>query len=185
MANLLPKAHHEGLLSEYKIRLISSGLGMLAIALIVATLLLVPSFVLTEIRRQSTQSQLNNITAGTTTEAEEESDVERAIQQANEKLEQAATDQEFTPTDVVEVITSTKPDLVSVRNVALNYNDESDEYEVDITGTAATRDGLLTFRDQMRQHAQISDINLPISTLATRENTDFSLSLRASPPNQQ
>lgn len=155
---------------------------MSAVALTVAILLLIPSFILTEIRRQSAQSQLNNVTVGTTTD--EKTDAEVTIERANKKLQQVASDQEFTPTDVVKVVVNTKPDAVSLRKLGLNYG-KGGQYNVNLIGVAATRDSLLSFRDQMRKNMQINNINLPISTLTTKKNTEFSLSLKVLPINQQ
>ena len=48
---------------------------------------------------------------------------------------------------------------------------------VNITGTATDRQSLASFRDRMLAHPLISEVNLPISNLATDKDIQFSITV--------
>jgi hypothetical protein len=54
---------------------------------------------------------------------------------------------------------------------------------VSITGTATDRQALATFRDQMLAHPLITEVDLPISNLASDKDILFSLSVTMANPN--
>lgn len=178
MANVLPKSFRDGIQSEYKLRLATAGLVLLALVLLAATILLAPSFILTESRLEQKQATLNSLSeeeSSTSTEQNKE-----IIAKTNEKLSvvNKETDR-LMPTDIAGLITQTKPNGVSVRRISIQKSEDESTQTIDINGVARTRDDLLEFEDNLGKKAQVQEVNLPIDTLASRQNAEFSLTLTA------
>jgi len=55
---------------------------------------------------------------------------------------------------------------------------ETSDYAVLLTGTAKSRDGLITFKDNMVKEDCFSDVNLPLSSLVSRENVEFQIDFK-------
>lgn len=174
MANLLPQEYRKSLGSEYKLRLATGGLGLLAVVLAVAIVLLIPSLILTEARFQQHQTVLESVTAASTSVSTQQN--QEIIQSANQKLSviQSATNNQLEPTDVVSLITDAQPVGIMIRRLTINPTSETNAV-VTITGTARTRDGLLAFENNLSTRSQVTAVDLPIETLARRQNAEFSL----------
>ncbi len=181
MANLLPQSFREDITSEYRLRLATTGMAILAVVLLGTTALLAPSFILTESRLEQKQATLDSLSAaasGTSTEQSQE-----IIAATNEKLSVIAEETEkLQPTDMVSLITQAKPVGVSVRSISVQEAEtENATQSVSISGIARTRDALLTFEDNLNNQAQIQQVDLPIETLAARQNAQFSLTITVKP----
>lgn len=51
------------------------------------------------------------------------------------------------------------------------------EYQLFLSGTADTRDDLLTFDEKLKGEACFSEVNLPLSNLLTQENVSFQIDI--------
>ena len=181
MANLLPQKHKQGIFSEYRLRLASGGLGLLAVVFIAGIALLVPSFVLTEARHSQHQSQLNSVeetAVATSTEA-----AKRIIKQTNTRLEivNSTETNQLQPTRILKLLAETRSDGIAINNISINAEDGESKSEgasrVSIDGVADTRDNLLGFEDSLENRAQVLAVDLPIGTLASQENTAFDMTV--------
>jgi len=177
MANLLPEDNRSGLISEYRLRLATAGLALLAGVLIAATALLVPSFILTESRLQQKRTALSS--AATTTSSTTTQESRNTLRRANQKLTLAATGtaRSLQATDAVTLITETKPTGISVRRITIRYPDGQSGPTVDVSGVANTRSALLAYESRLTNSAQVQAVDLPIGTLASSENAEFSLAV--------
>lgn len=177
MANLLPQSFRDGVKSEYKLRLGSVGLTLLAVALLSATVLLAPSFILTESRLEQNQTTLDSLSeASAATSTKESKDI---IAATNEKL--SVVNQEnnqLSPTDIVNLVTNTKPAGVSIRRIALQDSENNSEQSIELSGVARTRDSLLEFESRLKNQADIQQVDLPIETLAAKKNAEFFLTIK-------
>lgn len=177
MANLLPQSFRDDITSEYRLRLATTGLAILAVVLLGTAALLAPSFILTESRLEQKQARLDSLSAATSATSTEQN--KNIIAATDEKLSVIAEETEkLKPTDMVSLITQAKPAGVSVRSISVQEAEtESATQSVSISGVARTRDTLLTFEDNLNNQAQVQQVNLPIETLAARQNTQFSLTI--------
>lgn len=179
MANLLPQEYKNGLQSEYTLRLTAGGLGLFAIALAVGTALLVPSFLLIDNKRDRLRQQLEAVTQAAGTSSEQ---LRSTIQATEEKLAriESTTQQTLKPTQILSIVTKNQPDGIKIQRISVSQaKDES--INVRLSGTAATRSQLLSFEDNLSRQAEITQVKLPINTLARRENADFTLTLTIKP----
>lgn len=178
MANLLPNSFREDIASEYKLRLATAGLTLMAVIFLAATALLAPSFILTESRLEQKQATLDSVSTGTSSTSTQQS--QDIIARTNEKLSAITqSSEQLAPTDIIKLITATRPDTVSVRRISLQNAEtgESEAQTISITGIAETRDALLQFEENLGNRAQVQQIDLPIETLASRQNAEFSLTV--------
>jgi Tfp pilus assembly protein PilN len=178
MANLLPNSFREDIASEYKLRLATAGLTLLAVIFLAATALLAPSFILTESRLEQKQATLDSLSAGTSSTSTQQS--QDIIARTNEKLSVVTqSSEQLAPTDIIKLITATRPGGVSVRRISLQNADAEDveAQTINITGIAETRDALLQFEENLSNRAQTQEVDLPIETLASQQNAEFSLTV--------
>lgn len=178
MANVLPKSFRDGIKSEYKLRLATASLALLTMVLLSATILLAPSFILTESRLSQKRTTLNSLSKEeSSTSTEQNKDI---IARVNEKLSVVRMQtSKLEPTDIAQLITQAKPNGVSVRRVSIKESEGESAQSIDINGVARTRDVLLKFEDNLGNKAEVQKVNLPIDTLASRQNAEFSLTLTA------
>jgi Tfp pilus assembly protein PilN len=178
MANVLPKSFRDDIKSEYKLRFATAGLALLCLVLLAATILLAPSFILTESRLEQKQATLNSLSEEeSATSTNQNKDI---IARTNQKLSVVSQEtNELDPTEIAKLVTQTKPTGVSVRRISIQESENGSAQTIDINGVARTRDDLLEFEDNLGNKAQVQEINLPIDTLASRQNAEFSLTLTA------
>lgn len=63
-------------------------------------------------------------------------------------------------------------DGIAINNLATK------DYDVFMVGEADTRDNLILFKEELKKEECFSDINLPDSSLTSRENVDFQMDLK-------
>lgn len=177
MANLLPTEYRQGLKKEYKFRLGTGVFGLLVLSLLVGILLLIPSFVLTITDLRAAQSQLETVSAPSSSQSIS-TENEQIIAITNEKIKQAKSTKELSPTTVIEDIMTVLPSGIELTSLALSRNDNG-QISARISGISQSRSNLLSFRDQLNAQPELIDVELPVSALAARENVSFSLSLTA------
>lgn len=181
MANLLPQDHKQGILSEYQLRLASAGLGLLLVVLIAGVALLAPSFILTEARHQQYESQLNSMSEANTATSVEAA--KQAIRQTNKRLEliNAKGQNQLQPTQVLQLLAETQSNGVRINNISIDTKSATDANKkaknISISGVADTRDNLLSFEENLKNRAQVTSVDLPIDTLASREDTQFDMTV--------
>lgn len=186
MANLLPVEHKQGITNEYRLRLAASGLGLLAVVLLAGIALLVPSFVLTESRHQQHKSTLNSLNETTVSTSTKEN--KAAIKEANNKLNLISVDNQNQnqPTKILQLLAETQSSGVQINSITFVSADDADieaddSLEISISGVASSRNDLLSFEESLKNRARVSAVDLPIGTLARRENTAFDMTVTIQP----
>lgn len=176
MANVLPESFRQNIKSEYKLRLATAGLALLAVVLLAATALLAPSFVLTETRLEQKQATLDSLSREDSSTSTEQS--KQIIAMTNKKLSVVNQERpQLEPTEIVGLVTNTTPTGVSVRRISIQDVEDDSAQSISINGIARTRDALLEFESNLGKQAQVQEVDLPIETLAAREDAEFSLTV--------
>lgn len=176
MANLLPQSFRDDVKTEYKLRLGSVGLTLLAVTLLSATVLLTPSFILTESRLEQNQATLDSLSEVSAATATKES--KDIITNTNRKLSVVNKENnQLSPTDIVNLVTDTKPTGVSIRRISLQDPENKSEQSIELSGVARTRDSLLEFESRLQKQADVQQVDLPIETLAAKNNPEFFLTI--------
>jgi hypothetical protein len=103
----------------------------------------------------------------------------QASQQAREIVQQAEV---ASMSSYVGLFTSLQGADILITRLSLIQKDAK-ILPVSITGTATDRQALATFRDQMLAHPLITEVDLPISNLASDKDILFSLSVTMANPN--
>jgi len=173
MINLIPQSAKKNIIKEYWIRVFSTWLLLWAFALLCGAAILFPAYILVS-------SQVAVYEASAELASQKVADYEtasvalvRASQQAREVVSQA----DVTPvSSYIELFTQLQG--VEINISRLNLATQGNEMmPVNITGTATDRQSLASFRDRMLAHPLISEVNLPISNLATDKDIQFSITV--------
>lgn len=176
MANLLPQSFRDGVRDEYRLRLGSVALTLLAVILLSATVLLTPSFILTESRLEQNQATLDSLSEASTATSTKES--KKVITDTNQKLSVVNQENdELSPTDIVNLVANTKPSSVSIRRISLQDSENNSAQSIELSGVARTRDSLLEFESRLQNQADVQQVDLPIETLAAKKNAEFFLTI--------
>lgn len=78
---------------------------------------------------------------------------------------------------LVEMLNLTPPDI-KLNSLAMNLNGA----EINLPGTAKTRDGLLAYEEILKKIPWVESVTLPKSQLLQKENVNFQITLRIKPP---
>lgn len=171
MANILPKNKKDAIRKEYRLRLATIGLLLIAASILIVTVSMLPSYILLTFRENTVQEQIN-----IEKERQEEVDLSQSdiLQRAQAQIESAtltSSDQELS--SIVRVITESRSNAIAISHLSYGRKDTS----ISVSGMAATRDDLLSFRDALRQQPLFSAAELPVSSLAKNNRVPFSITL--------
>lgn len=173
MINLIPQAAKKNIVTEYWVRVLSTWLMLWAFALFCGAGILFPAYILVSsqvsIYEESAAQALQKVADYDSASVE----LVRASQQAREALLQIETKP---VTSYVELFTGLQG--AEIRFSQLNITRaEKDLQPVSITGSATNRQALASFRDRLLAHPLITEVDLPISNLATDKNIQFSITV--------
>jgi len=174
MMNLLSQQRKESVRNEYRLRLIAVGLFALFITIIIAGVLLVPAYITNSVQLDNIRGQINSFEGK---RAEDITFLRDTIQKTNELIHILTEDNinVLVYADVIQPITEKKG---NVDITTISYNTGVNEaVVVQISGVAPSRDMLLSFADKLKQHPSFSNIEVPVSHLASRTNVEFSLEI--------
>lgn len=173
MSNLIPPDAKRAVVIEYWIRVVTVWFVLVGLALVVTALMKTPTFVLVE-------SQLRAF-SGEYEEAVDESnqfdEAQRAITDANQLAELLKGGNDTTElSSIIAILDEIAGDAVTIQNFDLNMTDGM-VTKISIDGTAATRQALAGFSENIEAHPLFSDAELPISNLAKDRDIGFSISV--------
>ena len=177
MANLLPTKEQKHIYSERRNRFIIVVLIGLLGSMLIATLLLLPSFVLTSSSLAQAHVQLESI--------QKLSDLTRDTD-ANAQVTQLEADvHNLQETMSNESALSTLDDILgritdNVQVQVITYRHVGENVVLTLGGRAGTRDALLAFKDALENSTQIASVDLPVASLADRYDIAFTLTLTLS-----
>jgi len=97
----------------------------------------------------------------------------QASQQAREILQQSEIP---SMSSYIDLFTSIQGSDITITRLSL-IREESGLSPVSIIGSASDRQSLASFRDRMLAHPLITEVDLPISNLATDRNIQFSITV--------
>lgn len=174
MINLIPPEAQHHIITEYWFRVVAVWLLMLAVAVGVVVILLVPAYVLVtnQVRAYAGAATAHTDGGG------EQGDTVKALAQANlyaEAVVQGARRQPLLAIfDAIQAVSV--PDVVMIKNYTFTRS-ETGLAQIKVDGTALTRRELITFRDKLNEQPLIEKVDLPISNLAKDKDITFSLTL--------
>jgi|AntRauTorcE11897_2_1112592.scaffolds.fasta_scaffold10942_3 hypothetical protein len=173
MINLIPRSAKKNIVTEYWVRVSSTWLLLWAFALVCGTAILFPAYIFV-----SSQVSVYEETAALASQkvADYESAsvaLVQASQQAREILQQSEIP---SMSSYIDLFTSIQGSDITITRLSL-IREESGLSPVSIIGSASDRQSLASFRDRMLAHPLITEVDLPISNLATDRNIQFSITV--------
>ena len=99
---------------------------------------------------------------------------EKEFEEVNEKTGEIAilkNDQLYW-SEVFSIISNNISDDISLSNLSTK------NYQVLLAGKANDRDNLIRFKDRLAENSCLTDVNLPLSNLVSRDNVDFQMDFK-------
>ena len=175
MANLLPTADKAALLSEHRERFFIIIIWCFVITAIIGAVLLLPSLFLSLSVTKDLQNRLDATKQLIAVQKVE--GVNEEITKASEYISLLERSLSYTPpTKLLDVILSAAPEGVGITHITYSQNEGT--VEMTLTGDALSRELLLSFAESLRVSPVFSQVDLPITQLAKRNNLTFTLTLK-------
>lgn len=179
MTNLLPPQQIEKNISEYRLRLAGTALAMFAGVLVLAAVLLVPSYLLATHKRTVIENDpiWQNDKDGEMSR-EKQKEFEGIIKETNTILDTLGrTDAEFhVSEDIIEKIVGFKTPSITVSGIF--FDAVSEGSMLSIKGIATNRQSLVSFTDMLKKDPAFASVDLPISNLVKDRDISFSISIK-------
>ncbi len=177
MINLLPYIEKKRIRGLYRLRLAVAALTFLSISGAVLVILFAPSYILSNTKETFAQKQFDAHQGNET--AAIDADMSQSIDDINKKLQIfTGLGKPFLVSDsVIAPILRQKSQAIRIRQVAYTKSSDGKTPEVTLSGTADSREALLSFVDRLKTEQAFSKINLPVSNFVKGSDIDFSLQI--------
>jgi len=175
MFNLLPKQEKEAIRREYRIRLAIVILWFSFATLVIASVLLVPSILLSSQKEKAAEQRFDTLSKSI--KKDDAAALDSVLRKAQSHLALLSHE---APTvllhELLVNIVSTKTDSVSLARFSFAKASEGKRY-ADINGISKDRATLLAFVRALERSGLFEKVEVPISNFA--EDTDIEFSIRA------
>jgi hypothetical protein len=176
MSNLLPPAQKKSILRLYRKRFISLAFISVLSLVAIGALLLLPSLYVAHSSEQLL-TQKRDVLASNDTSTITKS-LGASINDINSRLNVFSTSAPTSPlvADVINPILGVKTAAVHITNITYTLGAKDTQADVDISGTADSREALLAFSDQLGEISTFSNVAVPISSFIKNANVTFTVS---------
>lgn len=172
MANILPQQKKSEIKKEYQLRLLVVGLAFVSASAVVTLGFLIPSHILLQSKIKTTNSQISAVKG--VFEKENGAQYSQEIRETREKI--TAIEHYKEKRNMENTITA----ITEKRNAAVYISRISFEAEdgvVKVSGTAGTREALLSFNNRLKNDSNFETVELPVSNLAENADVPFSITI--------
>lgn len=178
MFNLLPKPEKDAVRREYRVRLATVILWFLSAALVIGSLLLLPSWFLSAQKEAAAESRFDALerSVGRRESADLEGDLLALATQVQSLSREAPPGLFY---ELIGAVVSRRPKGVSLESIAVTDRGEG-KHTVTVAGVAADRDALVSFSRALGEIPLLERAKLPLSNLAKESGIPFSLSAAVS-----
>lgn len=176
MINLIPPAAKRGVRTEYRVRVLSVWLLLWSIALFAAALVLLPA---SELISSKVDAYVDAAALATEKVASYENAstaLVQSSQQAKEVVDEATLP---TMSSYIRLFEVLQGDAIEITNVRL-VREGATIAPISLTGIAADRQTLASFRDRLLEQEEVTGVDLPISNLATDRDIQFTITVTLS-----
>ena len=175
MINVLPEKEKIGLKREYYLRLSIVALVNLIFLSIFASLLLLPSYMLSDTKEKYFNKKLSEISSETPEISINE--LNTYIAKINSTLSLfSSTSSRKISENIIMPILAIRPTNIKINQIS--YVDHIDFVEISLNGVAGSRDALQSFKDILIKTGEYSSVDVPISSFVKKTNIDFNITLR-------
>ncbi|TSC67661.1 MAG: hypothetical protein G01um101472_346 [Parcubacteria group bacterium Gr01-1014_72] len=182
MVNLLPEEERSTLTLEYRLRLAAVSLFFVSALFVVASLLFVPSYLLSSGRQAAALWELTSLEKALA--LRDANALDAALLDTKRKIETLRSRGAAGIRGIVETIAGKRSSDLTIRSFMFQAG--SSGGTVDISGRAASRESLLLFTRKLEHETgAFSAVNLPISNFAKQTDISFNLGLKLVAPKKQ
>ncbi len=177
MINLIPNQDKKKMIKSFYFRLTILSLWMLCIPLLILILVLLPSYFFSNYKNNLATKKLETQKAEQVPLFDQETTA--IIQEINTKLKliEGSQKNNFLPSEKVINAILIK-NISSIKITQISYdNNSTNGKKIRISGTAPSREVLLTFRQSLENDKAFKSVELPISNFVKGSNIQFYLSL--------
>lgn len=172
MVNLLPKKDKRIVEREYLFRLATIVFFALSIVVSIGIVLLLPSFFLVESKRLS----LEQLAQSAGVSVLEENSAQVLLQETKMRLVVLDQSRETKPiSNLVVSLLEERPREIRLTSITYKVQNKNSG-SMTVSGVAQNRSALITFTKRLERNRYFTDINFPVSNLASNENILFSIS---------
>lgn len=172
MRNLLFEKNKKILRREYLFRLATVVLIFLFFSIISGFIFLTPSYFISQEKETGIKNQAEISRASIASREQEASSL--ILVEARQKIDLLSGYEEQTRiSNIFKIIVEDKP--AGLQIIRLSYQETSVENEVVVGGVSSRRETLLSFKQKLEEEELFTEVNLPISNLASDADIKFSI----------
>ena len=175
MLNILSTTEKKKILNEYRLHLAIVSLFGLALLVLSSLVLLVPSYILAVTKHSSAENQLAKLEE-VYGKGGQEKEITAQISDVNNKVKLllgAEVGTRLLPSEEIGNILDIK--VPAIKIAGLTYEIIGAQERITLTGTAADRDSLSSFFENLKKDPTFTSVSLPISSYVKSTNIDFSI----------
>lgn len=175
MLNLLPTVEKKKILSEYRLRLATMGIFVIAALVLASLVLLIPSYMLAVSKFNSISDQLALQEAKQDLTGQEKN-IDAQVRDVNKKVSIFLTGggaDRLSPPDVITRVISMRGSSIKIQG--FDYDAAGGQERLAISGVAADRDSLAQFFDTLKKDSAFTSVDLPVSSYVKSANISFSI----------
>lgn len=174
MLNLLPENKKRLVKKEYHRRLFVVGSVFAILAIGIAIIFLLPSYILTKDRHDQANQDNSVLVQKINDEKSKETNFSDKQKQMLNVL-QTDVSTSTPPTDLIDAVLLSKDSNIDITD--LSYQIVENTKQLLVHGRAVKREDLISFKQKLEQDENWSDVELPISDLGPATNNEFTFNL--------
>jgi len=175
MFNLLPTKEKKRIIQEYRLRLITVILFFSFSVGLVASLFLLPSYIISSSKDREISERIESVRMSTI--LREADELNSRLVETNLKIQSLLIGQNSEQTtDLFNIILQKKTSAVRISSISF-YSKEGDKKEIVLNGVASSRDSLSNFVKSLEEEEIFSEVIIPVSSFAKERNATFSIQI--------
>jgi len=177
MINLIPNEEKNKIAVNFYYKLVTVVFSMFGLAVLFATFLILPSYVLSSIKLDISAERLNSQSKEPIPEVDQQTlSILNALNSKLDLLEKSEKEKYLVSEKIINEVVSKKIDGIKINHISYD-NSATGEKTVTVGGIASSRERLLLFRQSFEDHSAFKNINLPIASFIKGSNIEFNLNL--------
>lgn len=171
--SFLPNIYKAELEKEYRRRVTAVGLALAALAIFIGAVLSLPAFILLSVKLHNARISAS---ANRAVDASANAAMETRVADLRSKTDllKGVADTR-TMVSVIERINARMVSGISLNGVSIKRSETGSE--ILVSGTAKTRDDLVTYSKSLQGEPSFSSVTLPVSALAKSKDAAFSIAI--------
>jgi hypothetical protein len=176
MISLIPNEEKKKMRRDFYLRVATVSLWMLSLSMFLAIIGILPSFFISDVRKNTATQKLEVQKKELTPSINEQSLSDlKDLKNKLTLIENSSNDKFFVSKDIINQILSRK--MSDIKITQISYNTDSFGKKINIAGQAPSRERLLLFRQALESSNAFTKVDLPISNFIKGSHIQFFLTL--------